>query len=168
MDRAAQLKSHVQCPKCNKVSITFDPSMFVSVPLPTVVDKVQEIMLVPAKQDQVRVLALSLLFTPTSASAGVDSAVCSLQPITIYGATISTMGRIADLKKAVQDLSGVPAKRMIVADVWHNRIYRFLEDDGAISEIRSNDKIYVYEVPALDDMKDPIPVQVLFQKVEGR
>jgi ubiquitin carboxyl-terminal hydrolase 4/11/15 len=29
-----QLKSHVKCPDCPRVNVTFDPYMFLSVPLP--------------------------------------------------------------------------------------------------------------------------------------
>jgi ubiquitin carboxyl-terminal hydrolase 4/11/15 len=41
-----QLKSRVVCPDCKKDSITFDPFMFLSVPLPQTQDKVQEVIYV--------------------------------------------------------------------------------------------------------------------------
>jgi ubiquitin carboxyl-terminal hydrolase 4/11/15 len=134
-----QLKSRLDCPSCKRVSITFDPFMFLSVPLPTVVDKVQEVAMVFADPNK---------------------------QISMYGTTVSTVGRIADLKKSLSELTGVPTKRMLVADVWHHRVYRFLEDDAGISDIRSNDHIYVYEVPGLEDIKDPVPVQLVMQKME--
>ena len=37
-----QLKSRVECPDCPRISITFDPYMFLSVPLPTEKYKVVE------------------------------------------------------------------------------------------------------------------------------
>ena len=43
-----QLKSTVNCPKCKKVSVTFDPFMMLSVPLPTVKDKAQRLVFVYA------------------------------------------------------------------------------------------------------------------------
>src|SRR5262249_28631024 len=104
---------------------------------PTVLDKVLEVMVVFADRSK---------------------------PMTIFGCTISTVGHIADLKKALSEVSGVPAKRMVVsavsrvvrfccdvcrvalpdavqphvqfADVYNSRIYRFLEDDFGLSEIR--------------------------------
>ncbi len=34
-----QYKSRVQCPKCSKISVTFDPFMYLSVPIPVTVKK---------------------------------------------------------------------------------------------------------------------------------
>jgi ubiquitin C-terminal hydrolase len=50
-----QLKSRLECPipECKKVSVTFDPFMFLSVPLPTVADKVQSCVVIYADRTRV-------------------------------------------------------------------------------------------------------------------
>jgi len=84
------------------------------------------------------------------------------------GPTVSKVGRVSDLKSSLEKLVNVPSKRMVVGDVWNNRIYRFLEDDTGISEIRSNDLIFVYEVPSLDEHKagECVPMQIIHQRME--
>ncbi len=42
---------------------------------------------------------------------------------------------------------------MIFADVWTHRVFRYLDDETGVSEIRANDLIYCYEVPDLDAYK---------------
>jgi ubiquitin C-terminal hydrolase len=137
-----QLKSRLECPqaKCGRVSITFDPFMFLSAPLPTIVDKVQEVVLV-------------------SATSG--------RPLTIYGCTVSTHGRVGDLRKALSDVSGIPVRRLVIAELWSGRVYRFMDDDIGLNEIRPNEHIYAYEVVQMDELKgDAVCVQVINQKME--
>ncbi len=43
-----QLKSRVVCPECKRESITFDPFMFLSVPLPEANDLIQPVTFLPA------------------------------------------------------------------------------------------------------------------------
>jgi len=115
--------------------------MFLSAPLPTVMDKTQEIVLVSADPSK---------------------------PPTTYGCLVSKVGRVYDLKKALSQLSGVSLRRLVVGDVWSHRIYRFLDDDSSISEIRINDTVYAFEVPGFDDYRpgEAIPIQLIQQHLE--
>lgn len=137
-----QLKSRLECPvkTCGRVSITFDPFMFLSVPLPTNADKVQEVTFVPADASQ---------------------------PCVVYGCTVSSTGYIRDLVRKLSELSGVSAKKLVVAEVYANKIYRFFSEDSGISDIRANDHIFVYEVPYADQLQgDTQPIQVVCQRLE--
>ena len=40
-----QLKSHLQCPDCPRTSVTFDPFLFLSVPLPMERSRLQKVMI---------------------------------------------------------------------------------------------------------------------------
>jgi hypothetical protein len=141
-----QLKSKLVCPKCDRVSITFDPFMFFSVPLPTVND---------------RTLKLTLHFADVSRAA---------EEFTL---TVPKIGGMMELKKALADASGVwtllpffiPAifsfhtsasiedvfilgiqiasGRFVFADIFQNKIYRILEDDTGLSDIRDSDITWV-------------------------
>eukprot|EP00455_Lapot_gusevi_P006773 TRINITY_DN128_c0_g1_i2.p1 TRINITY_DN128_c0_g1~~TRINITY_DN128_c0_g1_i2.p1 ORF type:complete len:941 (-),score=443.20 TRINITY_DN128_c0_g1_i2:252-3074(-) len=118
-----QLKSKLVCPRCDRVSITFDPFMFLSVPLPQLKDKMQEV---------------------TVCFAGGRAP-------TTFGCKVPKLGSIAELKAVLSQHSGIPAKRMAVADVWNQRIYRLLPDDSSIAEIRGNDDLWVFELPAVEE-----------------
>jgi len=84
--------------------------------------------------------------------------------ITVFKPVCSKYGQISELKERLSTLCGVPSFHMVVADVYQNRIFRFLKDDHGISELRFDDKIVVFEVPNFE--AGCVPVQVLHQKVE--
>jgi len=119
-----QLKSRLTCPKCNKVSITFDPFMFLSVPLPQVEDK-----------------AIPFTFVYADAS----------QPMTLMSVLVSKVGYMAEFKAAVAKLTGISVKRLVVTDVWSGKICRYFQDEELVSEIRRGDTIFVYEIPEYEN-----------------
>lgn len=120
-----QLKSRLVCPKCSKVSITFDPFMFLSVPLPQVEDKIQTVTFVFAD---------------------------STQPMLTLEPLVSKTAYIAELKTAISKLVGINTKRLVVTDVWTGKICRFFADDEMVTDIRRGDSIYVYEIPELEQL----------------
>ena len=137
-----QLKSRVVCPQpgCGHVSITFDPYCTLSLPLPTVNDHVQ---------------ALYVVYADPS------------RPITRVHVVTSKVAPLSELRASLSSATGVAAARFVLADVWAHRLYRVLDDDSSVSDIRAADLIYAYELPALDHIKpaDVVLAQIVHQKV---
>jgi hypothetical protein len=81
--------------------------------------------------------------------------------------TVSAVGRMSEFKKALADLSGVPAGRLTAAELWNGRVYKMLDDETSMSEIGKNDHLYCYEMIAQDlEVKDGLlPMAVFHQKI---
>uniref|UniRef100_A0AAY5EUH7 Ubiquitin carboxyl-terminal hydrolase n=1 Tax=Electrophorus electricus TaxID=8005 RepID=A0AAY5EUH7_ELEEL len=97
-------KSTLVCPECSKVSVTFDPFCYLTLPLPMKKDRTMEVVLVrmnpQSKPMQFRVV-------------------------------VPKLGAVADLCSALAKLSGVPVDNMIVADVYNHRFHKiYRKDDG--------------------------------------
>ena len=102
-----------------------------------------------------------------------------LQPVTVvfadptkpsieYGVRVPKLGRMSELKIALEKLCGVPVKAQVIADIWVHKVYRFFEEEASVSEMRNNDKIYMFELPELLDSKaaDYVLHQVLHRATQ--
>jgi ubiquitin carboxyl-terminal hydrolase 4/11/15 len=118
-----QFQSTCICPQCQRVSVSFDAFNHVSLEIP----QVQKVtMSVPV-----------VVFRKPSNQP---------HPPYRYGNTIPRQCCIADLKKAVSRLAGIPATHLVVADIYENTVYELLDDKKSVSTIRSNDFIAAFEV----------------------
>ncbi|XP_038154331.1 ubiquitin carboxyl-terminal hydrolase 11 [Cyprinodon tularosa] len=112
-------KSTLVCPECNKVSVTFDPFCYLSVPLPVSKERVMEVFFVSldphAKPVQHRVV-------------------------------VPKAGKVSDLCAALSEMTGVPPTQMVVADVFNHRFYKIYNPDESLSCILDRDDIFVYEL----------------------
>jgi len=117
-----QFKSRLVCPieSCGRISITFDPFVLVSLPLPQRPDTNIPIHLVYAD--------------PT-------------RPIIKLQVTVSKLATLSELGAAVRECVGDidERSRLIFADIFSHRVFKFLPQDGSVSDIRSNDIIYAYQ-----------------------
>lgn len=113
------LKSTLVCPDCTKVSVTFDPFCYLSLPLPVKKERQIGVFLVP-----------------------LDS---TRRPIQVK-ATVPKMGSIQDLRNAVSKISGLPADKLVVTDVHNHRLHKIFQQDEGINNIQDRDEIFVYEV----------------------
>uniref|UniRef100_A0A669FBQ9 Ubiquitin carboxyl-terminal hydrolase n=1 Tax=Oreochromis niloticus TaxID=8128 RepID=A0A669FBQ9_ORENI len=90
-------KSTLVCPECHKVSVTFDPFCYLSVPLPVSKERVMEVFFVSldpyAKPVQHRVV-------------------------------VPKAGKVSDLCSALSEMTSVPPTQMVVADVFNHRFYK--------------------------------------------
>ncbi|GIY57194.1 ubiquitin carboxyl-terminal hydrolase 15 [Caerostris darwini] len=115
------LKSTLVCPECTKVSITFDPFCYLSLPLPIKKERQIEIMLIfcdPAsKQFKMKV-------------------------------TVPKLGTVQDLCEALYKSIHIPASNLIVTDVYNHRLHKIFGKDELLSNIMDRDEIYVYEIPS--------------------
>ncbi|XP_037334974.1 ubiquitin carboxyl-terminal hydrolase 11 isoform X2 [Pungitius pungitius] len=115
-------KSTLVCPECHKVSVTFDPFCYLSVPLPVSKERVMEVFFVSldphAKPAQHRVV-------------------------------VPKAGTVLDLCAALSEMTGVPSSQMVVADVFNHRFYKIYNSNECLSCILDRDDIFVYELSVL-------------------
>ncbi|XP_067248583.1 ubiquitin carboxyl-terminal hydrolase 15-like isoform X4 [Chanodichthys erythropterus] len=114
-------KSTLVCPVCAKISVTFDPFCYLTLPLPMKKERTLEVYLV----------WLDPLAKPTQ-----------------YKLTVPKVGCISDLCASLSALSGVPAQKMIVTDIYNHRFHRIFAANENLSSIMERDDIYVFELAA--------------------
>uniref|UniRef100_A0A8C5MS72 Ubiquitin carboxyl-terminal hydrolase n=1 Tax=Leptobrachium leishanense TaxID=445787 RepID=A0A8C5MS72_9ANUR len=112
-------KSTLVCPECSKVSVTFDPFCYLTLPLPMKKDRTMEVFLVR------------------------DEPQC--KP-TQYRLVVPKMGSVSDLCSALSKLASVPAENMVVTDVYNHRFHKIFQADEMLSHIMDRDDLFVYEV----------------------
>eukprot|EP00457_Paulinella_chromatophora_P001305 gb/GEZN01001307.1/.p1 GENE.gb/GEZN01001307.1/~~gb/GEZN01001307.1/.p1 ORF type:complete len:930 (+),score=171.77 gb/GEZN01001307.1/:25-2814(+) len=117
-----QLKSEVKCPECPKRSLTFDPFMFLSVPLPEAESVIQDIKFIPAPgcRDPPRVVKVKL---PKRASA-------------------------LQLKQQLGKDLGINPAELLVAEIWRHKVHARLPDSQTFNSNGTED-LYVYHLPEL-------------------
>lgn len=135
-----QLKSTLICPDCGHISITFDPFMYLSLPLPVEKNRIINITVYRAGNKQ--------------------------KPVK-YAIKTPKKGLVKDLRKQLSDITGIKAEHLVIADIFNNKVYRFIADSAQIGTIAESDVIFAYEVPGLDsdahqnydtyDNKNPMP-----------
>ncbi|NWI13996.1 UBP4 hydrolase, partial [Crypturellus soui] len=112
-------KSTLVCPKCSKISVTFDPFCYLTLPLPLRRDRLMEVTLVYADPQH--------------------------RPVQ-YRVVVPMMGAVSDLCESLSKLSGVPAENMVVTDVYNHRFHKIFQMDEGLNHIMPKDDIFVYEV----------------------
>ncbi|XP_030357259.1 ubiquitin carboxyl-terminal hydrolase 4 isoform X7 [Strigops habroptila] len=95
-------KSTLVCPKCSKVSVTFDPFCYLTLPLPLRRDRLMEVTLVYADPQR--------------------------RPVQ-YRVVVPMMGAISDLCESLSRLSGVPAENVRM-NAGSNFFFLFLKHFG--------------------------------------
>ncbi|XP_028374345.1 ubiquitin carboxyl-terminal hydrolase 4 isoform X2 [Phyllostomus discolor] len=135
-------KSTLVCPECAKVSVTFDPFCYLTLPLPLKRDRVMEVFLVPADPQH--------------------------RPIQ-YRVTVPLMGAVSDLCEALSRLSGIAAENMVVTDVYNHRFHKIFQMDEGLNHIMPRDDIFVYEVcGAAEDGSECLLLSVYFRERRSR
>ncbi|KAG0236549.1 CSN-associated deubiquitinating enzyme Ubp12 [Actinomortierella wolfii] len=115
-----QYKSTLVCPVCSKVSVTFDPFMYLSLPLPISKKWVGNVTFVP--YDPSRKLVDLRLSMPKG----------------------STMKQ---LKERVASLTGSDASRMFAAEIYSHKFFKIHENHDPVEILQENDITFVYELP---------------------
>ncbi|XP_060930905.1 ubiquitin carboxyl-terminal hydrolase 11 [Limanda limanda] len=120
-------KSTLVCPECHKVSVTFDPFCYLSVPLPVSKERVMEVFYVSldpyAKPVQHRVV-------------------------------VPKAGKVSDLCSALSETTGVPPSQMVVADVFNHHFFKIYNSDESLSCILDRDDIFVYELVVQEEQQE--------------
>ncbi|KAJ6832182.1 ubiquitin carboxyl-terminal hydrolase 9-like [Iris pallida] len=116
-----QYKSTLVCPTCKKVSVTFDPFMYLSLPLPSTIT---------------RTMTITVL-------SGDGSALP--MPYTI---TVQKNGNCKDLIEALNIACCLQSSQtLLVAEVYENRIFRYFEHFESLSSIKDDDRLVAYRLP---------------------
>uniref|UniRef100_A0A4W5L7E7 Ubiquitin carboxyl-terminal hydrolase n=1 Tax=Hucho hucho TaxID=62062 RepID=A0A4W5L7E7_9TELE len=111
-------KSTLVCPECAKISVTFDPFCYLTLPLPMKKDRTMEVFLVRIDPQS----------RPTQ-----------------YRVVVPKLGSVTDLCSALSRLSGIPAENMVVADVYNHRFHKIYRRDDGLNQIMEKDDIFVAE-----------------------
>lgn len=115
-----QLRSHVTCsnPECGNESVTFDPFMSLSVPIPSEDFIDVQVQLFWANGN-----------IPTRYSVRVDK----------------DGGCLRDVKAKLSELSEVPTERLFFVDVWNHRIVKAYGDGMSLERVREG-VLHAYEL----------------------
>ncbi|KAI3710591.1 hypothetical protein L2E82_40375 [Cichorium intybus] len=113
-----QYKSTLVCPVCGKISITFDPFMYLSLPLPSTAT---------------RSMTVTVFYGDGS---------CLPMPFTV---NVSKHGYCKDLFQALYTACCVGNdETLILAEVYDHDIYRFLENGDSLHTIKDDECIVAY------------------------
>ncbi|XP_078151935.1 ubiquitin carboxyl-terminal hydrolase 9-like [Carex rostrata] len=118
-----QYKSTLVCPLCSKVSVTFDPFMYLSLPLPSTVTCSITVTIFSGSGD-----ALPMPFTVTVPKAGY----------------------IKDISIALAAACGLKnSESLLLAEVYDHKIFRYIENSfESLLGIKDEDLIVAYRLPA--------------------
>lgn len=132
-----QVKSRLECCRedCNRVSTTFDPFMYLSVPIPGATDR-----------------KLNATFVPLDSNT-------SMKNMTL---TLNKNGTMRELMEAMNDKliqqgtisEAVPLEDLCAADVWSHEIFSWYEDTSEIDRIRDSDHTFIYQVRTLAEVQE--------------
>ncbi|KAI6149803.1 cysteine proteinase [Pisolithus tinctorius] len=115
-----QYQSTLVCPECHKVSITFDPFMYLTLPIPIERKWSHTIRYVP--------------WDPSKPHVEVPVEI-------VRGATFK------DLRSLLGRWMGVPAENLLTMEVFGHRFYKNLDDTVQCDDMSENDVIFCYELP---------------------
>jgi len=137
-----QYKSKLVCPTCNRTSITFDPFMYLTVPLPRMKFKTQPLTWVPGDGKTMKQ----------------------------YGIKVVKSGDVSDLKQKIAAFFNVDPKWLVLADNWKEKLHRICKDTDPIMNLRgSTVDLWVYYAPPANtaSKKEPEVVEAEQEPVPG-
>ncbi|CAK9137481.1 unnamed protein product [Ilex paraguariensis] len=117
-----QYKSTLVCPVCNKISVTFDPFMYLSLPLQSTTTR-------------------SMTVTVFSCDGSALPVACTV--------TVPKQGRCRDLIQALNSACFLKQnEKLLLAEIRSHLIHRFLEDPLiSLSSIKDDDHLAAYKIP---------------------
>ncbi|KAK9289719.1 hypothetical protein L1049_007878 [Liquidambar formosana] len=117
-----QYRSRLICPVCKKVSVTFDPFMYLSLPVPSAT---------------MRTMTVTVVSTDGTTLPS---------PVTV---SVPKCGRWKDLIQALSIACSLRSdETLLVAEIYNNRILRYLEEPSdALALIRDDDRLVAYRLP---------------------
>ncbi|KAM0826375.1 hypothetical protein ACQ4PT_068917 [Festuca glaucescens] len=117
-----QYKSTLTCPTCSKTSVTFDPFMYLSLPVPSTASR-----------------AMTVTVFSTDGSR---------EPFS-YDVSVPQFGTLSDLVQALSAACTLgDDETLLITEVYNNRIIRYLEESSdSVSLLRDGDKLVAYWLP---------------------
>jgi ubiquitin carboxyl-terminal hydrolase 4/11/15 len=130
-----QVKSRLECSEetCNRVSTTFDPFMYLSVPIPGASDRTLTVTFIQLDPNQ----------RPRNLSLTVAKA--------------APMGKVfvklnEELIKLGVRSENVPLHDFVAADIWSHEVFSWYKNDSEIDRIRDSDITFIYELEPLSEI----------------
>ncbi|KAJ9141160.1 hypothetical protein P3X46_031732 [Hevea brasiliensis] len=135
-----QYKSTLVCPMCNKVSVTFDPFMYLSLPLQSTTTR-------------------SITVTVFSCDGSTLPFACTV--------TVPKQGRCRDLIHALSNSCSLKSNEELkLAEVRNHLFQRFLDDPLiSLSMIKDDDHLAAYKIPKL--AKKALVLRLIHRRQEG-
>lgn len=132
-----QVKSRLECCQegCNRVSTTFDPFMYLSVPIPGTTDR-----------------SLDITFVPLDPSQSLRSLSLTLSKTALMNGLMEKMNE--ELVKDGVIKEPVPLEDLCAADVWSHEVFSWYQHTGEIDRIRDSDKTFIYQLRPLLEVKE--------------
>ncbi|KAI5427432.1 ubiquitin carboxyl-terminal hydrolase 5 [Lathyrus oleraceus] len=120
-----QYKSTLVCPVCNKVSVTFDPFMYLSLPLQSTTNR-------------------TMTVTVFSCDGSTLPSPCTV--------TVPKQGRCRDLIQGLSNACSLKHnERIVLVEIRNHLIHRFFEDPlQLLSSIKDDDRLAAYKIPKMD------------------
>ena len=127
-----QVKSRVQCNQehCQRISTTFDPFMFLSVPIPGSDDRTVRLTFVPIEPQR----------RPQKLAVKVSKL-----------ATVEELVRRLMEQVATEETTTVDD--FVVCDMWKHTIFEWFQSKDDLEKIRDNDETFVYQVRSLAEIR---------------
>ncbi|KAI3781720.1 hypothetical protein L2E82_11743 [Cichorium intybus] len=134
-----QYKSTLVCPVCEKISVTFDPFMYLSLPLQSTTTR-------------------TMTVTVFSCDGSAVPATCTV--------TVPKQGRCRDLIQALTTACGLKHnEKVFLVEIRNHLIHRFLEDPlMSLSSIKDDDHLSAYKIPK--SMKNTKFLQLIHRREE--
>lgn len=161
-----QYKSTLVCPICNKVSVTFDPFMYLSLPLPSTITRQMTITVFSSDGS-----ALPMPYTVTVSKNGrckdliqaLSTACCLRSSESLLVAEVKFLlffcSLVFHLYSTLKSLS------TCALQVHDHRIYRYMENMlESLSTIKDEDHIVAYRLPS--NHREIPQIQIFHRSVE--
>ncbi|EGC39715.1 hypothetical protein DICPUDRAFT_26301 [Dictyostelium purpureum] len=131
-----QYKSTLTCSKCSKVSITFDPYMYVTLPIPVPTERLFDVILFRRKP-------IEQLGPDPNGIYCLNNAMAPIK----YCLKLPKREDVETLRVELSKITGIESSCIALAETLKNRIYTFLNDQKSLLSIKDKEVTIAYELP---------------------
>eukprot|EP00808_Paulinella_micropora_P025630 g80954.t1 len=117
-----QLKSEVRCPDCSRHSVTFDPFMFLSVPMPEAESVMHDVKFVPPPNSE--------------------------QPPRVVKVKLPKHATAAQMRVQLGKDLGIDPNELLLGEVWKNKLYARFKENQTVGSNGMED-LFAYHLPEL-------------------
>lgn len=151
-----QLKSRLQCPLCTRVSITFDPYVYLPVPFPKK-KRSQRVYFWPADH----LAKPTKVSSPPSPPSLLLPHPCGLQHMVL----VEEDAKVGRLLEALGAQVGIRAELLDIYEAFGGKIYKDYTPEHSISDILASDIIHIWEKLDPAAVGEPVVNVVVFQRL---
>ncbi|KAI0788771.1 hypothetical protein C8Q75DRAFT_767864 [Abortiporus biennis] len=123
-----QYQSTLVCPECQKVSITFDPFMYLTLPLPVL-----------------KKYSNHVYYVPWDVS----------KPHVKIPVELDRDASFRDVRQLLARWMGTSADHLVTLEIYNNRFYKNLDDHTAWGDMGENDTLVCFELPCNSNQSRP-------------